>query len=322
MFNMDSEQGISPYGSLTFSGGTFYGMAYNGGNNNNGTVFSFIPCVNNFNEPICVVSIDTATNKSEVIWGRTNSPQPGSIGSYNIYKYNGLNYVLLANQDIDSLTEFVDTTSNPSVATQSYEISVVDSCGESALSAPHTSILLTTTAGLNAYNLSWTGYVGFTPALYRIFRGPSMSALVQIDSVPNTVFNYVDSFPPPNSFYVVEALNPFFSCTPTRQHSMLRHGTPFMSGAFSNGFNAGLLGVTNLANLENNFRIYPNPANDIINIKMNKAIDGTVYITDVLGQQVFMGKIASDNSTKQVSVATLSQGVYFIKIESGNQSFW
>jgi len=279
-----------------------------------------INCANDYNEPICILTIDTTNNKSKVIWGRTNSPPPDGYGSYNVYKYNGTNYALLHSQPLDSLSEYVDTSSNPSIATQSYELSTTDSCGESALSPPHTSILLTTTASTNAFNLSWTPYIGFTPVRYRIFRGPSMSNLTQIDSVANTVFSYVDSFPPPNVYYVLEAVNPGTTCTPSTQRLARLYPTPFLSGSFSNGFNTAILGINNIAQNVNTINVYPNPANDIINIQMSHPVDGTISINNVLGQQVYEGKLSNANKTTQVSIGGLSQGVYLLKIESEEQT--
>jgi len=275
-----------------------------------------VNCLNNYYEDICMVSIDTTNNKSEVIWGRVNSPPAGSTGNYNIYKYNGSAYVLIHSQPLDSMSEFVDTASNPAIATQSYEISTVDSCGESTLSPAHTSILLTTSAGTNAYLLNWTPYIGFTPVRYRIYRGPSMSTLVQIDSVANTIYNYVDSFPPANSYYVVEAVNPTSACVPST-HSFQKH-TPFLSGSFSNGFNTIVLGVNNLANGISNINLYPNPASETLNLTSSVSgapLNAVIKLTDITNHVLLtINTTLSNGKNIPVDVSKLSQGVYFIQI--------
>ncbi len=193
-------------------------------------------CSNTYNEPVCIATVDTATNKAEVIWGRTNSPPAGGYGSYHIYKDTLSAFNLIHSQPLDSLSEYIDPTSFPSDGPESYEISTVDSCGESALSATHTTIYLTTSAGTNLYILNWTAYVGFTPTLYRIFRGPTLGSMVQIDSVPNTVLTFRDTLPPIGSYYAIEAVNPSGTCVPTR-----RALTSTLSGSFSNGFNTGTI---------------------------------------------------------------------------------
>lgn len=62
------------------------------------------------------------------------------------------------------------------------------------------------------------------------------------------------------------------------------------------------------------FSIYPNPANDHINIKItNSALDNSNYkITDVIGKTVLTGKLQSQNTS--VSIEILSQGVYFLQV--------
>lgn len=70
----------------------------------------------------------------------------------------------------------------------------------------------------------------------------------------------------------------------------------------------------------NYINIYPNPTKDIINIEMSQPMDGTISITNVLGQQVYSGKISNNTTTKQISIGTLPQGIYLLKIESEEQT--
>jgi len=79
-------------------------------------------------------------------------------------------------------------------------------------------------------------------------------------------------------------------------------------------------GINNIANALNNVNIYPNPTNNILNIQMPQPIDGTLSISNVLGQQVYEGKMASSNSLTQVSMGNLPQGIYLLKIETSNQT--
>ena len=72
-------------------------------------------CMNNYDEPICIVTVDTATNKCEIIWDRSNSPP--ATGSYNIYKDTLSGYMLIHNQPLSALSEYIDTTSFPSDGT-------------------------------------------------------------------------------------------------------------------------------------------------------------------------------------------------------------
>ncbi len=286
-------------------------------------------CTNTYNEPLCVATVDTATGKAEVIWGHTNSPP--ATGSYNIYRNTGSGYMLLHNQSLNTLSEFIDTSSNPSLAPVGYQLSTLDSCCESALSSPNTTMYLDITSGLNVYHLNWTAYVGFTPTLYRIFRGASMHSLVQIDSVANTVLTFHDTLPPLGSFYAIEAVSPFGVCTPTT-HSAITH-SPLLSGSFSNGFNTGtLVTATNEVKSENLVvSIYPNPSNGTFNIRWSvpalmtgsdgvsgQGSDIQISVIDELGQVVYAENRNNHIglNTEQLNLENLASGVYTLRMQT------
>ena len=69
------------------------------------------------------------------------------------------------------------------------------------------------------------------------------------------------------------------------------------------------------------FSIFPNPANDLITVKVNATqINSTYNIVDVLGKTVLTGKVASE--TTNISINDLSKGVYLLKVNGKNsQSF-
>jgi photosystem II stability/assembly factor-like uncharacterized protein len=62
-----------------------------------------------------------------------------------------------------------------------------------------------------------------------------------------------------------------------------------------------------------NFNIYPNPANSTVSLS-NVTAGSTVSIIDVMGKRVFSTKAV--NTTVDLSVEVLSNGIYFIEIEN------
>jgi hypothetical protein len=62
---------------------------------------------------------------------------------------------------------------------------------------------------------------------------------------------------------------------------------------------------------------YPNPAAGILNIENTNGID-TVSIANALGQKVFSKAINRNNA--QIDISSLSKGVYFVTLTSGNAS--
>ena len=288
------------------------------------TVTVFVRCANNYDEHICIATVDTLLNKNKIIWGRVNSPP--ATGSYNIYKDSNSSVTLIGSQSLNVLSEYIDVSSSPSAGPMGYELSTVDSCGESIKSPLHKTIYLTTASAPNAFILSWTAYVGFIPTRYRIFRGPAMNALAIIDSVPNTVLTYTDSFPPLGSIYLVEAVNPTNACVATtsiRSHSSSSSAP--LSGSFSNGFNTTILGVQNIANAVSNLNIYPNPSNGQITLEW-LAVSGQssvrISIFDKLGQLLYDNSYSQivGKNTKLLNLENLTSGIYTLRMQTSGGS--
>ncbi|UCH13029.1 MAG: T9SS type A sorting domain-containing protein [Bacteroidales bacterium] len=70
-------------------------------------------------------------------------------------------------------------------------------------------------------------------------------------------------------------------------------------------------------NTVSSLKLYPNPANNVINISSEESIEN-VTITDIIGQEVM--KINVNASSTQIMVQDLSSGVYFltVKLNSGS----
>ncbi len=68
--------------------------------------------------------------------------------------------------------------------------------------------------------------------------------------------------------------------------------------------------------------IYPNPANNILNVSLSPSLEGQITITviDVNGAVLFTKTLGSGSTNTQINIANLPAGVYFVKIISGNGS--
>ena len=78
------------------------------------------------------------------------------------------------------------------------------------------------------------------------------------------------------------------------------------------------LGVEENEIAEDGFAIYPNPSYDVISV-LSDNINSDYRITNLLGETVMLGKIASEN--QQISVSSLSEGMYFITIGNSTMKF-
>lgn len=77
----------------------------------------------------------------------------------------------------------------------------------------------------------------------------------------------------------------------------------------------GTAGTEDFANAK--FSVYPNPANDVINVSYADAIDG-VTITDLNGRVV--KQVALGVNEGQINISDLSQGVYILNASANGKS--
>ena len=78
----------------------------------------------------------------------------------------------------------------------------------------------------------------------------------------------------------------------------------------------GATGVNELEMNQNNYSIYPNPVNDILNIDFNGQIkDAQISIMNIAGQTI--KKLRTENTTKfEINTSNLPSGIYFARISA------
>jgi len=85
----------------------------------------------------------------------------------------------------------------------------------------------------------------------------------------------------------------------------------YQAAAVWQDFGSFVLSTENFTENNINVALFPNPVNNTLNIALDTAIS-KVAIYNLQGQKV------KESTTEQVNVATLSQGIYLIKIEDEN----
>lgn len=75
-----------------------------------------------------------------------------------------------------------------------------------------------------------------------------------------------------------------------------------------------------VADNDNMFTIYPNPAGDTVTIKSNNPDVMQIEITDARGATVFSNRISPEAAQTSIDVSTFSAGLYFVKIASKSGS--
>mgnify|MGYP005842151213 CR=1 FL=1 len=75
-------------------------------------------------------------------------------------------------------------------------------------------------------------------------------------------------------------------------------------------------------NIKNNFlvNVYPNPSNGNINVSFaNTGNNTSISITNTIGIVVYENVFSGNESTYTINTETLSSGIYFLHVESGNK---
>ncbi|MBS1690030.1 MAG: T9SS type A sorting domain-containing protein, partial [Bacteroidetes bacterium] len=103
----------------------------------------------------------------------------------------------------------------------------------------------------------------------------------------------------------------------------LNMGSGYKYNAQESFFYESLTGVADVPN-KTDIIIYPNPANNVVNLKLSDAAIGkniTINITNVLGQLV-KTQSATAQAIMQVSVSDLVPGTYLMYIKETNGNIW
>ena len=91
------------------------------------------------------------------------------------------------------------------------------------------------------------------------------------------------------------------------------------SGSGEFALNKEIVSLSDLEDIvkSNEVVLYPNPANKLVNIKIDKVqFEGNIIISDISGRQIYSSQINTSNS---IDVSELTNGIYFVTIY--NNSF-
>ena len=237
-------------------------------------------------------------------------------GNYNVSVYEVLretsvtgNYEVIGTMNSDDIS-FLDEESNNQVQTYSYKVRLVDLCGDvSEDSSLHKTILLQSSISItNSVNLSWTDYEGTDYSTYKIYRSVDNGNFEELGSVSssNTSYNDEDAtviFGSSYEYYISIAVD---QCNVDQGKNEQFNTVELKSNRLL--ITNGTASVDDFNNL-NQLVVFPNPSNDILNIKLSKGI--TLYkvkIYNTLGQMVL------ETQDLKFPIENLASSTYFMKI--------
>lgn len=104
------------------------------------------------------------------------------------------------------------------------------------------------------------------------------------------------------------------------QNGMGGYSTLNTSYIYLSGIECGSSLILSTNEIENNFHIniFPNPANELLTIQSDKNIqNGKIILTDLSGREIASQNLNQQNSN-QIDISKFSNGIYLLKIYSGN----
>jgi len=316
LFNANYYELLNPAGALLQApNGLFYGTVQTG-NIYNGCLYSYNPITNtdtilatfaNGASPYCNLSL-----VGNIIYGSTLGA--GQYGYGTLYSYNILTGVFTTL--LDMTVNYANPVGSLIVDTANHLIYFSSvSTNNALLSFNYVTQVVTPLVTINPINS---------------YNGINATGTLLWDNTTGIIYGttYLGGT---SNYGVLYAYNTY-----TRQDSILFNFNAIGSTQRTMQGNNGAIGVnpsgimflkhnlvSSVDKVTNNkacIGVYPNPTNDILNIQMPQPIDGTLSISNVLGQEVYEGKMAGNSSLTQVSIGSLPQGIYLLKIESNNQT--
>jgi Secretion system C-terminal sorting domain/SprB repeat len=280
-----------------------------------GSLYQTVP----FSPNLCMVTVDSTGTQNVVVWDKSMNPEADYFNIYREGLCNSYDFGKVGFTDYDSLSVFYDTVVNTDTRSWRYYVTCVDTCGfESYPSEINRTVHLTVAFNSN-YDavLNWGAYEGYTVEDYAVYRkNPAGTAYDFVDSVSNTTFTYVDTinfsaYPSEVEYYVEARTSTVcFASRAFNQNSSRSNNAKALVVVDTTGS-----AINTLIEMPEDIRIYPNPTNDVVNIRIDGG-DGKAYHMDVIDQ---LGKVVKTiDMLNRTSFTTreMNNGIYFLRIKN------
>ncbi len=273
------------------------------------------------NEQICIVTVDPATAKNMVVWEKT--PDKGTK-AFRIYRESVIagDYTQIGYLPYDSVSSFIDKFAEPRKQQYIYKITSEDTCGnESSLDSceAHKTLLLQYSGSTGGINLMWHKYeINGMPLqydTYQIFRGTDSINLSYYDMVSGNTFAYVDIDPAALKQKMYYRIYGILGYQCYANAKLKANAGPF-SQSLSNLEDNRLKGSINQLSKDIAITVYPNPADDELNIQTSlfSTSDISIKITNTVDQIKYIKEITNINKYDYtIDVSNWPAGLYFIQ---------
>jgi hypothetical protein len=269
---------------------------------------------------ICLVTVDPTYTYHQVVWEKDTVSV--NIDYYNIYMETTGGPSLLGLREFDSSSVYSDFVNDPDVDSVTYYLSAVDFTGaESALSPPHSTMhLRVMDNGIGGITCTWSHYEGQSVGTYECMR----------DTLLNDTWEMVFSA----GWSSVSWDDNDMPGTPSMQYKLMTTFSGVCStqkaiGDFNSSRSNRTATISAPVNVEETAfvinELYPNPVDDILNLKGSQQFGQIQEIEIYNTQGKLIKKLDLDLSNGdfhiEVDLRELAADTYVVVINSTNGNF-
>ncbi len=278
---------------------------------------------------ICMVTVDSLNQYNEIYWDETLYPTLDSMIIYrevstNTYKRIGAVSKTALSFFVDTMRSIGPSNGDPNITTYRYKIQARDMCGNyGAQSFWHNTVYFSHTAG----NFFWSSNYMIETATVPSNPVITYSLMVCINPTISPVYNVI-GVTAGNQFNLNDPGYATYSSTADWRvygdlgyscNATLKTSSAKIGKSRSNIQNNRLIGIKEIS-LKNRVKVYPNPAQGVLNIDFENINENVeINLVNVLGQTIYSEKISKAMNVRTIDISGFAKGVYTLSLSGKAQ---
>ncbi|MHB8259379.1 MAG: T9SS type A sorting domain-containing protein [Bacteroidia bacterium] len=278
---------------------------------------------------ICMVTTDAGSINNIVYWDKTSYT---TVDSFIIYReVSSGTYVRIGAQAYTDSSQFIDVArsigpanGDPNLGTYRYKLQTFDACGNySALSPYHNTVYIAhNTSGVFSWATPYSieGQTISPVANYVLFcdtaNTNTWTSVATVAGTQNSATDPGYAYHASIANWRVDATG--FNCNPTLRLTG-NNGTLAAKVKSHSNQNNNRTASIKQASGSNQVLVYPNPANDVLNLTINQFDNlkkNNVEVYNMLGECIHRQIAASSNF--QIDISSYPAGIYMVQITTDN----
>lgn len=158
-----------------------------------------------------------------------------------------------------------------------------------------------------------------TNALTKIHNRPAyMQSSLSVWANPNDSCGFFDELLPVDEYYYIKGLGGPYYRKMEHEYYMINDEKTLKYYSLADGSTYGdpiqFVGIESISQ-QSSFQVYPNPAENTLNLKFKNHLANNYRIHDITGRLVQQGSLPASQELKVINISSLSKGAYLIVIQ-------